>query len=272
MQIPQKKIIAVHDLSGIGLASLTAALPIISAMGSAVCPMPTAILSTITGVFTGFTFVDLTDHMQETLEHWKTLDMKFNYIYSGFLGNSKQVDIILDTKKAFDDCSLIVDPVFADEGKLYPTMDMSMVANMRKLIAKADIITPNVTEAMFLLGEDELPENREVVKNWLVRLCAKGCKKAAITSLRDGEDIYVMAYEAETGEFFEIIRHYIPVSLHGTGDVFTSVLVGAIARGDSFYKATETASDFVYKAIEITLAEGADIREGIRIQKLLKEL
>ena len=133
------KIIAAHDLSGFGKASLTAVIPILSVMGNYVCPLQTAALSTITGVFNDFEFTDLTEHIRSTIKHWKKLDIDFDYIYSGFLGSPEQVDVIIEAKRIFD-CSLVVDPVFADDGKLYPTMNDSMVANMKRLVSIADII------------------------------------------------------------------------------------------------------------------------------------
>ena len=151
-----KKVAAIHDLSGYGRASLTTIIPILSNMKVQVCPVPTAILSTHTGGFEGYSFIDLTDYMQEHIAHWKRLDLDFDCIYSGFLGSPKQIEIVADFIDYFGKKSkfIVVDPVMGDNGKLYSTMDNEMVVGMRNLIKKADIITPNFTEVMYLLGKE----------------------------------------------------------------------------------------------------------------------
>ena len=160
-----KKVAAIHDLSGYGRASLTTIIPILSNMKVQVCPVPTAILSTHTGGFEGYSFIDLTDYMQEHIAHWKRLDLEFDCIYSGFLGSPKQIEIVADFIDYFGKKSkfIVVDPVMGDNGKLYSTMDNEMVVGMRKLIKKADIITPNFTEVMYLLGK-EYDKNIDIEK------------------------------------------------------------------------------------------------------------
>lgn len=265
------KIIAAHDLSGIGKASLTAVVPILSVMGNYVCPLQTAALSSITGVYEGYSFTDLTKHMQETVNHWEKLGAKFDYIYSGFLGNHSQVDIIIDAKKKFD-CCLVVDPVFADDGVLYPTMTNDMVHNMKRLVSFADIITPNITEAMYLLGETEVPQSFEQIKDYLLRLTEMGPNLVLITSCKVDGEMYVCAYNKAQNEFITVDCKYFEGSYHGTGDVFTTVFLGGIARGQGPKEAIQLAVDFVRKAIEITAKNNIDTREGIAIEKILKDL
>ncbi len=269
--IKLKKIIAAHDLSGLGKASLGAVIPIISAMGSVVRSLPTAVLSTITGVFEGYEITDLTEQMKKTIEHWKKLNIGFDCIYSGFLGNSHQVDIIISAIKSFA-CYAVVDPVFADNGKLYPTMDNTMVENMRRLVKYADLITPNITEAQFLLGESERCKDESEAMQWLVRLCEMGPRRAVITSCKLGNDMLVVSYDKDTGIFNKLKYEYVPFEFHGTGDIFTSVLTGALLRGDGFEEAISLAADFVKKAIRETIDSGGEARMGVLVEKVLCEL
>lgn len=183
-----KKVAAIHDLSGFGRASLTTVIPILSTMGIQVCPVPTAILSTHTSNFTGYSFIDLTDYMEEHIAHWKKLNLEFDCIYSGFLGSPRQIKIVSDFVDHFGhkDNLVVVDPVMGDNGSLYGTMGEEMVVEMRKLVSKADIITPNFTEAAFLLGEKyKETTTEEEVKNWLVRISEMGPKIVIITSVPD---------------------------------------------------------------------------------------
>lgn len=151
-----QKVAAIHDLSGFGRASLTTIIPILSTMEIQTCPLPTAVLSTQTSGFEDYSFIDLTDYMEEHIAHWKKLNLDFDCIYSGFLGSVRQIQIVSDFVEYFKrkDNLVVVDPVLGDNGSLYDTMGEEMVCEMKKLVSKADIITPNFTEAAFLLGED----------------------------------------------------------------------------------------------------------------------
>ena len=151
-----KRVAAIHDLSGFGRASLTAIIPILSSMGVQVCPLPTAILSNHTGGFDTFSFVDFTDHMQDYIDHWKELNIDFDCIYSGFLGSERQIEIVSGFIDDFgtEDNMVVIDPVLGDNGNLYSTMDQGLVEGMKRLVTKADIITPNFTEVSLLLGEE----------------------------------------------------------------------------------------------------------------------
>ncbi len=266
-----KKIIAAHDLSGLGKASLGAVIPVISAMGGTVCSLPTAVLSTVTGVFEGYAITDLTDHMKQTVAHWKSLDVTFDCIYSGFLGSAGQVDVIISAIEAFS-CYAVVDPVFADNGRLYPTMDNAMVENMRRLVRHADLITPNITEAQFLLGETSACETGEDAQGWLLRLCGMGPGRTVITGCKLTDGMYVMAYDKQSGEFIRHKCDYAPVDFHGTGDIFTGVLTGALMRGDGFSAAIALAADFVKTAIDATVQSGGEMRMGVMIEKVMNRL
>jgi len=165
------RVAAIHDLSGFGRSSLAVVIPILSTMGVQVCSVPTAVLSTHTGGFEGYSFVDLTDTLEEFFNHWHKLKIEFDCIYSGFLGSSRQIDIISKFIANFsaNDPLVVIDPVMGDNGKLYSTMDREMVEKMRSLLQKADIITPNFTEAAYLLDEEyNLDITQEQIKKWLI--------------------------------------------------------------------------------------------------------
>lgn len=176
-----KRAAAIHDISGFGKCSLTVALPIISAMGIEVSVIPTAVLSTHTGGFTGFTYRDLTGDMRPIAEHWKSLGIKFDAIYSGFLGSVEQIDIVTDFIDDFKEKNtvVLVDPAMADGGKMYTVFDMDFAKQMARLCAKADIIVPNFTEAAFMLGEEyrPAPYSKEYVESTLRRLSCLGPSK-----------------------------------------------------------------------------------------------
>ena len=184
-----KKVVSIQDISGLGRCSLTVVIPVLSAMGIQVCPVPTAVLSAHTG-YSEFVMRDLTDFMKPALEHYKKMDMKFDCVYSGFLASSEQIDHCLEFFEAFPDALKVVDPVMGDGGKAYKTYTKELCSRMVELVKVADIITPNLTEAAILLGE-EYPTasmRSSEIKSWLVRLSKQGAKIVVITSvnLADG--------------------------------------------------------------------------------------
>lgn len=275
---PVKRVAAIHDLSGFGRASLTAIIPILSSMGIQVCPIPTAILSTHTGGFEEYTFVDLTDSMEDYINHWKKLNLEFDCIYSGFLGSVKQINIVSDFVDFFADehTLTIIDPVMGDDGKLYPTMDMDMVENMRNLIHKATIITPNFTEAAYLLGEDPnsvVDEN--IIKSWMIKLAKMGPKIVIITSvpeIHNDKITNVVAYNKEDNVFWKVSCKYIPASYPGTGDAFTSVLIGSLLQGDSLPIALDRGVQFITACIKASYGFNYPKREGVLLEKVLETL
>lgn len=278
MENPVKKVAAIHDLSGYGRASLTAIIPILSSMGIQVCPFPTAVMSTHTGGFSDFSFVDLTYSMGEYMNHWKKENIQFDCIYSGFLGSPKQVDIILKFVENFKNSSnlVVVDPVMGDNGELYSTMDETMIKKMKELIKCADIITPNTTEAMYLtdrpysnsIGEDE-------VKEMLVQLSEMGPKIVVITSILDAQipdNVDVYAYDRENSQFWKVGCKHIPVEFPGTGDIFTSVLIGSLLNGDSLPIALDRSVGFINNGIRESYGFKYPRREGILLEKVLYTL
>ena len=276
-----KKVAAIHDLSGFGRASLTTVIPILSTMGIQVCPVPTAILSTHTSNFTGYSFIDLTDYMEEHIAHWKKLNLEFDCIYSGFLGSPRQIKIVSDFVDHFGhkDNLVVVDPVMGDNGHLYGTMGEEMIVEMRKLVSKADIITPNFTEAAFLLGEKyKETTTEEKVKDWLVRISEMGPKIVIITSVPDEKinefekNMSVIAYNREDDVFWKVSCKYIPVSYPGTGDAYTSVLIGSLLQGDSLPVAIDRAMQFVTQCIKASYGFKYPSREGVLLERNLNTL
>jgi len=272
------RVAAVHDLSGFGRASLTVIIPILSTMGIQVCPLPTAVLSTHTGGFKNYKFIDLTEHMRDYIQHWKSLEIEFDCIYSGFLGSPKQVDIVSEFISAFSDKEqlIVIDPVMGDNGTLYTSMNRTMVEEMRKFIRLADVITPNFTEAVFLLNETykERVEEREM-KDWLLRLAEMGPRIVVITSvpdLRREKHTYVIAYNQHDGRFWKVKCDYIPANYPGTGDAFTSVVVGSMLQGDSLPMSLDRAVQFVSAAIRASYGYKYPEREGVLLERVLGNL
>jgi len=276
-----KKVAAIHDLSGYGRASLTTIIPILSNMKVQVCPVPTAILSTHTGGFEGYSFIDLTDYMQEHIAHWKRLDLEFDCSYSGFLGSPKQIEIVADFIDYFGKKSkfIVVDPVMGDNGKLYSTMDNEMVVGMRNLIKKADIITPNFTEVMYLLGK-EYDKNIDIekVKEYLKELSNMGPKIVIATSVPEIEEnkmdkkTSVVAYDRENDVFWRVSCRYIPASYPGTGDAYTSVVIGSLLQGDSLPMAIERGVQFITQCIMASYGFKYPKKEGVLLEKMLDVL
>lgn len=278
MKNPVKKVAAIHDLSGFGRASLTSIIPILSYMGIQVCPFPTAVLSTHTGGFKDFSFVDLTDSMEDYMNHWKKENIEFDCIYSGFLGSPEQADIILDFVKKFKNNSniVVVDPVMGDDGKFYSTIDENMVHKMKNLIKKADIITPNLTEATYLLGQKYTKDiEEEKVKKMSVDLSNIGPKIVVITSIPNihiSDNIDVFAYDRDDHKFWKIGCKYIPADFPGTGDMFTSVFIGSLLNGDSLPIALDRSVKFINIGIRESFGFTYPRREGILLEKVLNTL
>ncbi len=263
-----KKVAAIHDISGVGRCSLTVIIPVLSAMGVQVCPIPTAVLSAHTG-YGEFVMRDLTDFMTPALEHYKKLGTDFDCIYSGFLASEAQIDHCLDFFESYPNALKVVDPVMGDGGKAYATYTKELCSRMSELVAVADIITPNLTEAAILLGEEypTAPLRNSEAKSWLVRLAGQGAKIVVITScpLVDG-GISTIGYDKETSSFWKIKNDYVPISYSGSGDMFASVLTGGILNGDSLPIAMNRATSFTQLAVKTTYSYGTPWTEGIMLE------
>lgn len=272
-----RRIAAVHDLSGVGRVSLTVVIPILSTMGFDVCPLPTAILSNHTQ-YENFTFLDLTDEMPAIIDHWEKLSVDFEAIYTGYLGSPRQIRIVADFIERFrtPDTLVVVDPVLGDNGRLYNKITDEMVREMRTLAARADVLTPNLTELFALLGEPFRPE------------CTDDELKAAITELTNtGPDTViitgvpvqgkpnltsVIARSRTDGRTWKVTCPYLPAHYPGTGDAFTSVITGSLLQGDSLPIALDRAAQFILQGIRATFGYQIDNREGILLERVLQNL
>ncbi|MBO5577123.1 MAG: pyridoxamine kinase [Ruminococcus sp.] len=269
-----KKVAAIQDLSGIGRCSLTVIIPVLSAMGVQVCPVPTAVLSAHTG-YGEFVMHDLTDFMMPALEHYKKLNVGFDCVYSGFLASSEQIDHCLEFFSAFPNALKLVDPVMGDDGKAYATYTPELCARMSELVAVADIITPNLTEAAILLGED-YPEgevSEEKMKSWLVRLSDMGAQKVVITSvtLENGQ-MATVGYNKANGSFCKLSNSLVPAHYSGTGDMFASVLIGSLLNGKDLSAAMSRAADFTEHTLRITYEHKRPWTDGLMFEGELGEL
>ncbi|MDR0354971.1 MAG: pyridoxamine kinase [Deltaproteobacteria bacterium] len=277
MQNPLPRVAAIHDLSGYGRCSLTVIIPILSTMGFEVCPLPTAVLSTHTGI-EGFKIFDLTEQLPGFINHWKAQNLRFEAIYSGFLGSVEQADIVSGFIRDFagPETLVVVDPVMADFGQLYASMPPAMIGEMRKLCAQAKVITPNITEAAFMLGR-EVPQSlsESEVKEWLLALADMGPTMPVITSLPLASKMdrsAVAAYNGEDKRFWLAGRPLLPTQYHGTGDIFSSVLTGSLLQGDSLPIALDRACHFVATAMQITFGYSGLDHHEILLERSLNAL
>ena len=266
-----KKVAAIQDISGLGRCSLTVIIPLISAMGIQVCPVTTTVLSAHTG-FGDFVKRDLTDFMMPALEHYKKLGVEFDCIYSGFLGSEEQIDHCLEFFSSYKNALKIVDPVMGDDGKSYKTYTQRLCRRMGELVAVADIITPNLTEAAILLGEDfpKAPMLTSEIRSWLVRLSEKGARIVVITSvvLSDGK-MTTVGYDRDKGTFWKVQNEYVPINYSGGGDMFASILAGSILNGDSLPVAMNRAAAFTELCIRTTYSYGTPWSDGIMFESQL---
>ncbi len=267
----QKRVAAIHDISGIGKCSLTAAIPVISAAGIETAVMPTAVLSTHTGDIKGFTYRDLTDDLNPIAEHWKTLGITFDGIYSGFLGSTEQVDIVCSFIDDFknENTVVIVDPAMADSGKMYQTFDDKFAAEMTMLCKKADIIVPNLTEAAFLLGEEyqEPPYSRDYINGLMTRLLKLGPSMIVLTGVTFADDEIGCAVCCKNSdEIFYAFSEKYPGVYYGTGDLFASALTGAFLKGKNIFESSQIALKFTCEAIGRTYKAKTDTRLGVNFE------
>lgn len=275
--MPTPRVAAIHDMSGFGRCSLTVAIPVLSAMGIQCCPLPTAYLSTHTGGFEGYTFLDMTDEMPKVANHWASLDIRFDAIYSGFMGSERQMDITEDFVRMFrrPGTLVVVDPVMGDHGRPYRTITPGMRARLGELVQVADVITPNLTEACMLLKIPPFTEglSRSQAKSLLVRLSELGPNYVVITGapMVSGQ-IANIGYDRQHNSFWCILCDYVPVSYPGTGDLFASVLTGGFLTGDSLPMAMGRASYFVERCIKTTFSYSSDTRYGVMLEKELGAL
>jgi len=252
-----KRIITIQDISCVGKCSLTVALPVISSMGVEACVLPTAVLSNHTA-FSGFTFRDLTQDIEPICQQWKKEKIHFDAIYTGYLGSFEQIDLMFKLISDFGgkDTLTIVDPCMADNGKLYSGFTTDFAAKMAELCGKADVIVPNLTEASYLLGipYKESGYDKDYVEKLLKDLSATGAKKVVLKGVDfNNGKLGIATYDSITDDINWYFHEKMPERFHGTGDIFASVLTGAIMRNFPLDKACRLAADFVVESIKKTL-------------------
>ncbi len=267
----QKRVLAIHDISCVGKCSLTVALPIISAAGEECAVLPTAVLSTHTGGFTGYTFRDLTEDIEPIGAHWDSLDLRMDAVYTGFLGSFEQIDLV---KNLIDSLpgprpAVYVDPVMADKGKMYAIFGPDFPAGMRSLCEKADLIMPNLTELAFMLGfeYEEGPYSEGYIESVFDRAEVLGVPRIVITgvSFEPGR-LGAVWKDYRTGETGSYMRDEVPGYYHGTGDIFGSALVGAMEAGVPLGDSVSIAIDLTVGSIIRTYSARTDVRFGVNFE------
>lgn len=268
-----KKVAAINDLSGSSRCSLTVAMPVISAMGIQCCVLPTAILSNHTG-YKSFYFEDFTDGMEQFATNWQKQNLKFDCIYSGFLGSDRQIETVERFIEKFADEStkILIDPVMGDDGKIYSTYTEKMCTEMKKLAAAADVITPNITEACVLSDTKYKSESADEndLRKMADKIAALGAKNIVITGIIDGDRVSNYVYRGGEGVF--VSSPLARMTYSGTGDLFASVLCGMITNGSDIISAVKTASDYTAMVTQKSCELGIVWEEGVCFELFMKEL
>ena len=273
----QKRVLAIHDISCFGRCSLTVALPVISAAGVECTALPTAVLSTHTGGISGYTYRDLTEDIQPIADHWKSIDLRFDAIYTGYLGSFRQLELVEGIFDAFKprEGLIVVDPVMADNGSLYAGFSEDFPRGMAKLCAKADLILPNVTEAALMLGAEyrQGPYERDYVEDLLRKLSGLGPKKVLLTGISfDESHLGAACSDGDTDTVSYCFDRKIEGSYHGTGDVFASAVTAACVQGLPLDRAMEIAVRFTVDSIDRSAKAGTDRRYGVNFEEGLYDL
>ena len=303
-----KRLLTVQDISCVGKCSLTVALPIISAFGIEACPLPTAVLSTHTA-FEHYTFKDLTEEIPAIEEVWEWENLTFDTITSGYLGSVRQVDLVRDIYHRFgkgaavdtqqtsaqgDSCTdspaisgrepgvvfcgsrrtlRIVDPAMADGGVLYKGFTQEFVEAMKGLCGKADVIVPNLTEGCLLTGMEYREDgDEEYWKELAVRLSGLGCPNVVLTGFSAKGEIGALSYSRDQGIFRSYVNERLPVQYHGTGDIFASVLAGALTLGRTLEEAQQLAVDFTLESMRATQRDPNRVFYGVNFEEALPGL
>ncbi len=254
------RVLAINDISCVGKCSLTVALPVLSACGATVDILPTALLSTHTGGFSGYTFLPLDDEMRRICDHWETLGLKYDVVYSGYLGSRDQINFVKDVKRRFlkEGGKFVVDPVLGDNFTFYKGFDDAFAQGMLSLCAEADYILPNETESFLLTGERDFSKA-------LARL-KEVCPCPVITGAQEG-DAYSLYYDDGGKKVMPLKK--IEGSFHGAGDVFAAAFAGCIGNGLGVEDALRLTADFCYRAIARTEREVPDKKYGLNYEREL---
>ena len=268
------RVAAVHDLCGYGRCSLGVAIPVLSAAGCDVCPVPTGLFSSHTA-FPGWYMHDTTEILPDYLAAWSKIGVEIDAVYSGFLGAPEQVDRIRDLYEMYPRALRIVDPVMADHGRVYPTYTPELCAAMTELAEGADILTPNLTEAAIILdepigdawaGEDITDAEARRLVNALL---AKGTRTVVLKGIQRGDGLIRNFVGTQDGAFFEVHNELLPYMLHGTGDLYCSCLLAAVMAGRSTEEAVRFAGDFVHDAMMVSAQQPQFQDRGVSFEPLL---
>ena len=271
------RVAAVHDLCGYGKCSLGIAIPVLSAAGCDVCPVPTGIFSSHTA-FPGWYMHDTTDILPDYLAAWQNIGVQIDAIYSGFLGAPEQVDRIRDLYRMFPDALRVVDPVMADHGAVYPTYTPELCAAMAELAEGADVLTPNLTEAAIILGEpigefwagENIPDSE--ARRLVDALLEKGTKTVVLKGVQRGDGLIRNFVGDQGGSFFEVNNELLPYMLHGTGDLYCSCLLAAIMAGRTLAEAVRFAGDLVHDAMIVSSKQPQFQDRGVSFEPLLRDV
>lgn len=268
-----KRIASIQDFSCIGSCSQTIALPVLSAMGVECAALPTALLSAHTA-FDGFVSLDLTPQLPAIMAHWRAMHLRFDAVYTGYLASAEQVGLVGALLDGMDErpALTLIDPVMGDNGALYAGFSDSFPQVMRALCGRADILTPNVTEACLLTGTAYSPvQDAAQTRRLLERLLELGCRAAVLTGLRVDGDMAVAALQRDgTGTL--VRTSYIPEVFHGTGDLFASTCAGALVQGAPLERAVRLAADYVALTLRRTVQAPDRRWYGVNFQETLPEL
>ena len=268
------RVAAVHDLCGYGKCSLGVAIPVLSAAGCDVCPVPTGLFSSHTA-FPGWYMHDTTEILPDYLAAWSKIGVEIDAVYSGFLGAPEQVDRIRDLYEMYPRALRIVDPVMADHGRVYPTYTPELCAAMAELAEGADVLTPNLTEAAIILdepigdawaGEDITDAEARRLVNALL---AKGTRTVVLKGIQRGDGLIRNFVGTQDGAFFEVNNELLPYMLHGTGDLYCSCLLAAVMAGRSTEEAVRFAGDFVHDAMMVSAQQPQFQDRGVSFEPLL---
>lgn len=274
-----QKIAVVNDMSGLGRCSLTAAMPVLSVLGTECCPLPTAILSNQTG-YDGFFCADLTDKMEAYIAEWRKRGVHFDGILTGYLASAEQADRILTFLNEFktETTLYVCDPVMADDGRVYDTYDDALCGKIAMLAARADVITPNLTELCILAGasyemltaESGTAAYMQKIADTASALLCGSVQTIVVTGVRVQEEICNLIV-TENG-YSTVRSRRFGGSYSGTGDLFSAVLTGELVRGNSVEFAVEKAVRFLEASIAETYARGTDRNDGVNFQNYLEML
>lgn len=271
-----KRILTVQDISCLGKCSITIALPVISALGVECVILPTALLSNHT-LFKSFTVKDLSDQIEPICEKWQDEGVQFDAIYTGYLGTIEQIDMMKDLFVKFgsgEDKLIFVDPAMADRGKLYPAFDMAYARKNAELCSCADIIVPNITEACFMTDTEYREEyDEDYIRGLLSKVVNLGARVSVLTgvSLSEGKT-GVMGYDKNSDELFVYQNDKVGAMFHGTGDLFSSTVIGEIMHGKDWKDAMRIAADYTAYTIEMTMKDPKKPWYGVNFEATIPQL